>query len=1098
MRIKRFNYSSVVATLLVAMGVSSNLNAQSPHDFVCYTSDTIFADSISEPPPIMTQPPLATSCQRQSPQYLDFYRWHTNYIPKDNINPLTIEKKVKMRFVVIEANPLSPTKQNFRPGDETKLYQWVNKLNYFSSNLVPLNKPTLTCDPCHVNDQRIRFELTEIEFVTNAGNFDQVLGSAFVPLGKYRDTILNVYLIAAPNHHHLDTFPDGGHTGKPIYTPGGWVNSIGQRGTGAYHVSNHFVAMQNMYLNAWSKDDANYPPNLTFDQWMDAEALRLLHEFNHAMASHHVMHENCSSTDMSDYLSDVYIGGPITCPTDQNAGQDENDPATNHTNNVMDWKQGFNMTPIQVGRNHRNAYIGTFKNYVYPIHAANTMPWNITRDETWDFAIRMYQDIIVKSGKTLTIKCDVQMPPDGRILVEPGAKLIIDGGIVRSYHKGNRWAGIDMLGNRNLSASQSNQPYVELKNGAIVEQATSGIQNFAWDNGAHGGGIIKATNSHFYNNWRAIELNDYEDYSANINVSGCTFTIDDMSACKAGAPFESQVTSWAVKRGTRFYNNTFKIELDQDAYPQRDRRFGIQTSKTGMSIESNTFDGFSKGVYVSDYAGVADRPVWIYHNTFINTTQGVMVGATSYSNIRNNEISKMYRFTPGGHAGSGAHVGHALGVYLDNTQGSYVGCNNRINGTPEDDGETTPIIGVLANSTASQGATILDNAITRADMGVQAQRRNQNLNITCNNFTLNGTAIMAIPGVGGSLGAALKNQGTNCGVGYLRAGNKFNRGSNGWDIKSSLPMWDYYGFKSDVDQTQEVDNSSGTLTVYTCDFGPTATDPNSQCNKWQNCVYAVPPEVIATHRETLRGFALGGIKYEAEGQSLISDIVKAYYDADDDAGLIEFFEDQGDDNAYRSLIPLYIEAGRYSDIDTPIMRMSIDSIEKVAYKAYYDILAALKQSDRRPNQLTGGERAIVDLLAADDLEVSAYARALLEHGYGEEWDHPVDSEPLSPMNYKIPNYTFVDVMNQSGLRDIAPNPAGNYALVKTHIIQEDAVNKPRLVLRDFTGKVIGSYALDIGDSHTRISTEHLKPGLYVISLMVNERIIENRKLAVVH
>src|SRR5690606_36533783 len=113
-------------------------------------------------------------------------------------------------------------------------------------------------------------------------------------------------------------------------------------------------------------------------------------------------------------------------------------------------------------------------------------------------------------------------------------------------------------------------------------------------------------------------------------------------------------------------------------------------------------------------------------------------------------------------------------------------------------------------------------------------------------------------------------------------------------------------------------------------------------------------------------------------------------------------------------------------------------------------------------------------------------------------DHPVDSEPLSPMNYKIPNYTFVDVMNQSGLRDIAPNPAGNYALVKTHIIQEDAVNKPRLVLRDFTGKVIGSYALDIGDSHTRISTEHLKPGLYVISLMVNERIIENRKLAVVH
>jgi hypothetical protein len=352
---------------------------------------------------------------------------------------------------------------------------------------------------------------------------------------------------------------------------------------------------------------------------------------------------------------------------------------------------------------------------------------------------------------------------------------------------------------------------------------------------------------------------------------------------------------------------------------------------------------------------------------------------------------------------------------------------------------------------------------------------------------------------GGGLGITMKHQGSGCGPSELRAGNKFNTPSNTIDIKSGLATsWNYYGFKSDADNTQEVNNSSGLLNITNCSYGSTIKDPNSLCNKWQNCIYVVRPEEIAIHRSTLRAFELSGTKYEAEGQSLISDIVKAYYDADDDAGLIEFFENQGDDNSYRSLIPLYVETGRYSDIDTPIMRMSVDSIEKVAYKDYYDILAALKQSDRRPNQLTTGERAIVDAIAANDFEVSAYARALLEQGYGVEWEHEVEEEPLSPISHKMPNYVTINATNESGLRDVAPNPAGYYALVKTHITPEDAFSQPHLLLRDFTGKIIGTYTLEIGDSQTRLSTENLKPGLYVISLMINDRIKENRKIAIVH
>jgi hypothetical protein len=284
--------------------------------------------------------------------------------------------------------------------------------------------------------------------------------------------------------------------------------------------------------------------------------------------------------------------------------------------------------------------------------------------------------------------------------------------------------------------------------------------------------------------------------------------------------------------------------------------------------------------------------------------------------------------------------------------------------TPLDDGIDKPIFGIIANNTYSQGATILDNTITRATYGVQAQGVNKRLNVICNDFTLNGTAIMTTKGLYPSLAVGMKSQGTGCGSGEYRAGNKFNEGSNGMDIKSTLTSaWNYYAFKSNNDNSQRVDNSAGPLNITTCNMGATIADPTSQCNKLMNCIYAAPREDIAIHRSVLRTIALGGMKYDAEGQALIGTIVNAYNDSDDDAGLIEFFEDQGDENAYRLLIPLYIEAARYTDIDTPIARMSIDSAEKAAYKSYYEILIDLKESDRRPNQLTGGEYSTVETLA---------------------------------------------------------------------------------------------------------------------------------------
>jgi|GEM_PF-696558 len=1098
MRSKHTYLSLLILFSMIMQAFNNQVSAQDVPG--CYTSHVDPDDSLSQPP-LTTRPPLSTTCSRNSEQF-GVFEQPLSYLTAPDFNPnnpLAIEKKVKLRFVVIEANPLGPNKENFRPADMAKLGLFVDYLNEWSANLEPLNKPSPYCGLCDdIDDQQIRFELTDVEFVTSATNYHGIGNNLFLPFGKYTDTILNVYLIPTPNYYDLDTFPGGSYTGERIYRPGGWADAIGGIATVPYYVSHHHIAMMNTFLSAHSESTYRQPWH-TFDYFLKGEALRLLHEFNHAMGLRHLIgvgSETCNFAD-PNYLWDVFLGGSITCPTNTLAGQDPYDPATNHTNNIMDYRQFANMTPLQVGRNHRSAYIGTFKDYVYPTQPANTRPYLITYDQTWDSPTRMYQDVIVKSGNTLTITCDVQMPYDGRILVEKGAKLIVDGGILRSYHKKARWRGIDMEGDRDASALQINQAYVELKNGAIIEQAESGIRNFTWDNGAEGGGIIKATNSHFYNCWRGIELNDYEKFVANVNINGCNFTIDDLSGAVFGTPFESQITSWAVKRGVKVQNCTFKIELDQDAYPQKQRRGGIQTSKTGMFIYNNTFDGFSRGIYATDYAGSADRPVSIYNNVFEKNTQSIFVAATAYSNIRGNQISKIFRFEPGGPAGYTDKAGTGVGVFLDNTWGSYVGCNNSIDGTPSDDGVIDPIIGVLAHNTSSMGATIIDNNIEHADVGVQTQEHGHNLNITCNNFEENDVALLVNPKSPQSA-YFLKNQGTGCGPTNLRAGNMFNVLSNGRDIWTYLTnQWSYYAFFSIPRDEEVAYNTWGNLVNNTCGFGSAASDPNSQCGKWWNCAFQIPPEMIATERSNLRDLALNGLKYEAAGQALIGSLIQAYSDADDDAGLIDFLEAQGDDNAYRLLIPLYIENARYSDIDTPIIRMSISNTEKDAYRDYYAILIDLKQSGRRPGQLTGGEYSTIETLAGDDLEVSALAKALLEQGYGVEWDHKVEVEDPLPISFKSPKIALRSG-KESRLYEAAPNPAGTQTTVRAYVDESDVDGQPQLVVRDLTGKLIASFTLQTGDVDTKIHTAELQPGMYFYSLVIHGKVKETRKLSVVH
>jgi hypothetical protein len=102
--------------------------------------------------------------------------------------------------------------------------------------------------------------------------------------------------------------------------------------------------------------------------------------------------------------------------------------------NLMHYFQGG----TGFGVNHQSSHTKQLADCF--IQSAN--PWQVTTDETWIKAMVIDRNILIKSPNTLTLQCKLSMPKDGKIIVESGAKLIVDGGLITSCNMD--WGGIEI------------------------------------------------------------------------------------------------------------------------------------------------------------------------------------------------------------------------------------------------------------------------------------------------------------------------------------------------------------------------------------------------------------------------------------------------------------------------------------------------------------------------------------------------------------------------------------------------------------------------------------------------------------------------------
>jgi hypothetical protein len=278
----------------------------------------------------------------------------------------------------------------------------------------------------------------------------------------------------------------------------------------------------------------------------------------------------------------------------------------------------------------------------------------VDQDETWRMNLRVYGDIVVKAGATLTISCEVHMSPNAKILVERGGELVVDGGLITGDCT-DYWKGIVVEGD--VPGNQAQSGRVHLLNNAILENARNAISmnpdHLPWNNGGlqnYYGGLIEAENSTIRDCARGVEFMKYgragiKDNSwfdnvtfENILQQGVSIWADD------GVTFDNCTFSKIAKSGILPYDCEVIVRAD-NTFEQQPVGVDVITTypiifspKIGAKgFDSNNFLCQKAGVNIQSAGNI--EPLTIFNNIFAGGINGIHQNGNSLLYVEGNRLS---------------------------------------------------------------------------------------------------------------------------------------------------------------------------------------------------------------------------------------------------------------------------------------------------------------------------------------------------------------------------------------------------------------------------------------------------------------------------
>ncbi len=377
--------------------------------------------------------------------------------------------------------------------------------HYFEAPDLPSDPAVADWQNYYLNDTRIRLKANAIHFYNDSYFWESgggpCSGAAFLESAS-----------AAALAQH----PELANT-VLIHLIGNWgcVQSIDPV-TGQPNYANGAASLPYWSLSDWGKPSQLVIRGTQNTTWGLSDATHhahiLAHELGHVLGLKHTYAFGGESTTpvQDDFLDDIFScyqqtnasnpwcsSAVATCPQGPGAWQlcHQNAPSScspwsnpfdDCTNNMMALFWGRFISNQQMGRMHRSLMLTNVSKCADGYNTAPFTPYPI--GETWIWPMKFYQDIHIKNGYTLTVKCELQMVANARIVVEAGGRLIIDGGKITNamYDAPNGyfnqpWRGIEVWGwsgaeqEQNTNGMFINHGLVEIINGGVVENAEIGV-----------------------------------------------------------------------------------------------------------------------------------------------------------------------------------------------------------------------------------------------------------------------------------------------------------------------------------------------------------------------------------------------------------------------------------------------------------------------------------------------------------------------------------------------------------------------------------------------------------------------------------------------
>jgi hypothetical protein len=739
-------------------------------------------------------------------------------------------------------------------------------------------------------------------------------------------------------------------------------------------------------------------------------------------------------------------------------------------------------------------------------------------------------NIEIEEGSILIITGCVHMPENARIIVGPGATLVVDGGTISTRCTGTFWDGIEVRGAYNTGQTYSGSTVVLLdstgqgvcviKNHSTIERARIGVyvggRNTNPANPAIdlklAGGILQVDSSSFVNCQRGIFFCSYKaqnkkgtkshirnSFFGPSSVSLLAET-DFINNIYRPVKFQTAISLTGISR-VEITGNVFKAPvsgaIDHDfptgvtttiynTNPEATRGTAIYAINSELYVRKNKFNDLREGIRAYNNYSLY-KSSHISNNYFKSNLFGI-TGNISFAKIDSNTfvVPESLMDTVNIPVGSSPYP---WGIYLDNSNTFKCRLDSFIVGSiGSSDGGNPPSIfalnppsayGLIIKNSGPIGGTVKDNCVFQGlKVGTQTEMNNPALQIRCNKYDNNENAWRVNPA---STAGVLGPQGSSCNPSpstEYRANNIFTSCGMGKDrLESYLQnAWDYYYWNNSLDGTDDV-------------FEPCVFVTNGTVNS--NPCMAGNPDPNACAAQSLSFTELPEIR----------ELMLAHLDLGQTDSIIELLKDHVAHNEVKKLlIAAYLSSPDTNDYVKAaglLDSLNTDSTEGAKFYILYDFYYS-KRANHLPLEATDStKRAQLFAHTSPPTAAGAELSALLEYLDPEQYPYFIIPEisDLKAARFAKKQDVIAAAEEQPDLGQNIPNPANNSTQINVYIPDSKGSGSIRII--NSLGQLMAEQKVEKGRQQVVFNTGDLAGGIYFYTLYVDNKPCATKRMVIV-